>query len=283
MLLANTYNINQVINSIKQNWANILSISLAILGLLFGYYWYQQGLAERNPIFIVEPIRAEILSSKKIKTNALSVYYRSSSNQEIKIKSDLTAARFYFWNDGKLPIKAEEVLEPIKISLTDKTARILSSGILKESRLVTGIKLKKTSSNELSLTFKILEQGDGAAFQLIYEGDPKSNIVISGVIEGVGKIGNNRSLFGISVWQVVLKKIGPIIWGILGGVFSTMLMPPLRLYSPPRFKKIITRILKILCLVAVAFWLYNYIHSRSQAIRAEAETRISNLVPSDLR
>jgi hypothetical protein len=99
------------------------------------------------------------------------------------------AAVVYIWNDGKLPIKAEDVLEPLKIDL-DSGCEIIDARILKVSRAVTRFAkgdVSDTAKNELPISFGILERNDGAVLQIIYTGKPEARVSVSGVVMGAGQ------------------------------------------------------------------------------------------------
>lgn len=100
------------------------------------------------------------------------------------IQSDVTSVYFYFFNQGKETIKKENVYDPIKISL-DADAQILDYKILKVARNVSGIGLTYDSlSKALVIDFKALEQDDGLAAQVIFEGNRQAVMSVSGGIDG---------------------------------------------------------------------------------------------------
>jgi hypothetical protein len=100
----------------------------------------------------------------------------------------VSAAVVYFWNDGKLPIKTEDVLEPLKIEL-DPNCEIIDARILRVTRAVTRFARGEVSDkarNSLPLSFGILEHEDGGAVQIIYTGKPDTRVSATGTIVGAG-------------------------------------------------------------------------------------------------
>ncbi len=100
----------------------------------------------------------------------------------------MNAVILYFWNDGKMPIRSDDVLDPVRVSL-EPGCEIIDARILKIGRPVTGIAkgdVIGTATNELPITFKILEHNDGAAVQIIYTGNPDAQTSLTGTIVGAG-------------------------------------------------------------------------------------------------
>jgi hypothetical protein len=147
----------------------LISVPLAI-------FLYLQSVAERAPTYYVSPHRARIVDTSL--SAPLQVQYKGKD-----LNSDVTAATVYVWNNGKLPIKAEDVLEPITVQL-EEGCQILDSRLLKVSRPVTKLAIADPVKNTLPVSFNILERGDGAAIQIIYAGKPDTTIVVRGTVVG---------------------------------------------------------------------------------------------------
>jgi hypothetical protein len=164
---------------------SLIGFFVGVVSLLYAFHTTQESKQTRDPSFVVDPSRATIFDPKQIAGAPIRVLRRDGT----PLQSDLVAVRFYFWNAGKLPIHRSEVLLPIEIHL--KGASILDAKILKRTRQVTGLRLLPAPSGpstSLLLDFSILEQGDGAACQVLYEGRPDAIISVSGAIEGAKDI-----------------------------------------------------------------------------------------------
>ncbi len=160
-----------------------LGIVIGVLGILLSLYLYEQSIREREPCFITDPVRTEILKSSDVVGVPIKVIRTDGS----EIRSDLSSIRYYLWNNGKEPIHANQVLEPISIRLDDPNARLIYPSILKISRGVTGLDVRASPNDPertLLISFKILEKDDGVTGQIIYEGSPNARLLVSGVIEG---------------------------------------------------------------------------------------------------
>lgn len=181
-------------NLFEKRWFNILTLLLSILGVIATVIMSLALVKERKPIFLVEPIKSLILDSKKLEKAPIKILRKDSGNE---IKSDLLLLKFYFWNRGKQSIKKEDILKKIIISFNDYQNEIIDFRLIKITRDVTKINLKrydKDPQRKLELNFKILEKNDGFLGQIIYSGNPKAKLEISGTIEGVKKILTNKSM-----------------------------------------------------------------------------------------
>lgn len=155
----------------------LVSVPLAI-------YFYYQSVSERAPMYYVSPQRTRIVDTSIPAPSQLQVLYRGKD-----LNANVSAVTLYIWNDGKLPIKAEDVLEPLKVQL-EAGCEILDARLLKVSRTLTNLakgEVPETEKNSISMSFRILERGDGAALQIIYTGKPDTAVSVKGAIVGAGE------------------------------------------------------------------------------------------------
>jgi hypothetical protein len=154
-----------------------------VVSLILAYYWHGQSIQERAPTYHVSPTRARIVDTSVPAPPQLQVLYKGKG-----LNANVSAAIVYFWNDGKLPIKSEDVLEPVKIEL-EPGCEILDSRVLKVSRPLTSLNKGEVSDgakNVLPLSFRILEHNDGAVLQIIYSGKPEARLTVTGAVIGSG-------------------------------------------------------------------------------------------------
>jgi hypothetical protein len=159
----------------------ISSVISIVITLIFGYYFLYVGNRERRPTFYVDAIRTTILD-KQHAANAPLLLLKSNGDT---ITSDVTSLYFYFFNQGNETLKHENIYAPLKIVMSD-SVEILDFKILKVARKVSGIEvLRDTLPNALRIQLKALEQDDGVAGQIIYEGNKNASIRLEGGIDGV--------------------------------------------------------------------------------------------------
>lgn len=162
-----------------RTYITIVSLSIGVIGL----YHYYESVQERLPTYYVSPTRARIVDTSIPAPPQLQVLYRGKD-----LNANVSAATVYLWNAGKLPLKAEDVLEPVKIDL-EPGCEIIDARILKTSRSVTKFakgEISETAKNSLPVSFALLERNDGAAVQIIYSGKPNAAISVAGTILGAG-------------------------------------------------------------------------------------------------
>jgi hypothetical protein len=201
----------------KSDLLGILGVIVGVVGVFLSVYTYQLSREVREPYFIVDSLRTEILTSKNIKEAPI----RVTSRDGREVKSDVTSLRFYFWNNGKAAIHKGDVLEGLVISLDDKKGKILDYKLLKTSRHVTQLDLKRIGNlQELGVSFDILEHNDGFVGQMIYEGNPNAKLKISGVVEGAQIISQPDSLLHMELWKAIFEVFACAIFWVLWFIFS---------------------------------------------------------------
>jgi hypothetical protein len=101
-----------------------------------------------------------------------------------EVKSDVTAVQVALWNDGDLPIRQSDVMEPVKIITPG--CRILDASLCKQSRDGVNMRLALDDlvDGKLGVSWEILEPNDGGVIQLIYAGPASAPIELRGVLKG---------------------------------------------------------------------------------------------------
>ena len=160
----------------------------------------------RDPFFLVDPSRTEIISHARVESAPIRVL----RNDGEAVTGDLYALRFYIWNAGKRSIKRVDVLDTIKLAFDD-SAEILDFKILNRSRQITGSELYPERVGRrlraLTVSFLILERDDGFTGQITYQGSGDAHLRISGTIEGAP--GGFRDASTPS-WMMVIRS-SPVV------------------------------------------------------------------------
>lgn len=155
---------------------------IGITGVSLALYFHAQSVQDKKPLYYLGQ-RATIVDSAVATPSPLQVFYKG---QPIG-NTNVVELVLYFWNGGKLPIKTEDILEPVQIEVA--SGEILESRVLHISRSVTKFEIHPVSEspkNVLPLSFGILEHNDGAAIQIIYAGKADTAITVKGTIVGAG-------------------------------------------------------------------------------------------------
>jgi hypothetical protein len=253
----------------RRDYLGIFFGLTTVLGLALAYYWHAQSVQERVPTYYVNPARARIIDTSIPIPSELQVLYQGKN-----LNANVGAVVVYFWNDGKLPIKADDVLEPLRIEL-DPTCVILDARLLKTSRSVTRFakgEVSEGAKNSLPLSFSILERNDGASFQIIYSGNSDTDVSVKGTVVGAGKprlLAPDEKSFEASARrrtlkiQAVLAELILAIAGLVSGYFwgrglgprgprPANSMPT----SRPRVLTFANATLSFVCLVLIGFGLW---------------------------
>lgn len=193
-------------NFLRKNWVGLLGLLFGLIGIALSVVFYTQTLASREPVFLVDPNRTEIIRADRVSDAPLKIVRTEGG----EISGDISSVRVYLWNRGNTSIKPENILRPLKLTLGDPQGEILDFRILKRSRGVVAPEIARfpeDSKRVLSVKFKILEQNDGFCLQIIYLGSFSADITIDGQVEGVPyRIGASQ-IEESRFWVVYLNKV----------------------------------------------------------------------------
>ena len=145
-------------------------------------YFYFAALRSRELVYYVHPNKSVIVKSGQ--ASGIRVLH-----ENVEVRTDVTALRISIWNAGKESIKPEHLLHPVLIDTKDKVP-ILEASVQRVGRPVSDIQLDRSeiSKGRLGVSWRILENLDGAAIQLIIAGAESTEIVVTGTIEGQGTV-----------------------------------------------------------------------------------------------
>jgi len=256
-------------------WIAAASLALGIIGIAMAVYFYRRTDKKRVPTFMVNPSKRTLVQPELAKFDKFSLLYDGT---EVG-KSGITAIQVYFWNSGSLEILSSQVLKPYSISISN--GRILSWSIIKTNRGVIHPQLVRDDENfnSLRLSFAVLEPGDGAVIEIVYDGPPAAKVEIDGVCVGshrpmvLPSDGRSFSTRPKQFLDAYMDFIMLLLWiCILGSILYGLSKIVQRLFGE--------RILLIVFLVfegcLVAFLILNFI--RDQYSRATRK-----YIPPDIR
>lgn len=214
---------NQILKNERFWW--ILGL---LISALVSLYFFIISVKEREPTFIVEPIKTQIVDSKNIIGSPIQVIIGDS----IGVNENITVVRFYFWNAGKEPIMGTDALSEILISTTGK-AKIIHSKILKTSREVCELSINQMDSTHLKVKFRILEKNDGFTGEIFVLGDSKTDLAIEGEVVGVKDFSKDILSIKILKAPTFLLLIFIVVAGIITIVRFNSVVPEVDSYSIP--------------------------------------------------
>jgi hypothetical protein len=152
----------------------------SIIGIALAIHFFNLTKEIREPFFFDYPVKTKLIESKFLNDAPFKIFRLNGE----EIKRDVSSSTFYFWNQGKKPIRTEDILDSLIVSLYD-SSEILKFEVLGQSREVCKFNLVQINKHQLKLDFNIVEQFDGCVAQIIYIGDANQKLQIKGNIEGV--------------------------------------------------------------------------------------------------
>lgn len=250
---------------------------------------------------MIDPIRAPVIDSKSFPKTTIRVVKENN----IPIEGDVTSVRFYFWNNGREPIRRENILNPIVVFLSDKSGEILDYRLLSLSRPevinATVERNEHDPKTSVKISFRILEKYDGFTGQLLYSGDPNANLIIKGVIEGVKEIETNASLSKFAFYKhIFLNFVLPmlsiivgflIIWSTFHGKRAAERSGKVFVWLEhnlgekidrisPTVARLLWVVIPIIFLIMIGFFAWKDMYPRSQG---EINKSLIRIIPSEIR
>jgi hypothetical protein len=175
--------------------AGIFGIVGTILAIVF---WFESK-SEPDLTYYISPARTPIL--KKDSLENFSVTFHGAP-----VVGDLSSAQVQIWNQGKAPIRSEDILKPITISTPN--GELIYQVTAKPSRQVIGMSILTTNNtSKLNVGWKILEHNDALQLQIIYGGGVDMPLMIDGVIVGQERLTQfttEKHIFSSELFAVVL-------------------------------------------------------------------------------
>ena len=136
--------------------------------------------AQRELCYCINPIRTPIIRAEK--KSEISITYKG-----LTVVGDVTAVQIAIWNAGREPIRSEDVLSPIVLSIPKDTL-LFEVRVVETNRAVIAFRIDSFYTNSQSICMKmnwrILERADGALIQLIYAGRAEPRVGLEGTIVG---------------------------------------------------------------------------------------------------
>ena len=173
-------------------WFTGISALAGVVGIPLSILLFFVGLASRDLRLTVNSVPIVVVNSASFPT----VITNPNTSSELivtyggkRVTTDVTAVQLALWNAGKMAIKPENVLQSLIITTGDNSP-IIDASSVKIVREISGITLDSREAERgiLRVSWRILERGDGAVFQIMYLGSPGISINGNCIIEGQGAV-----------------------------------------------------------------------------------------------
>jgi hypothetical protein len=205
-------------------WVGFIGTICGIIGLPLAVILFFYSVKTPDLTYSVYPIKTTVIQS------GLAAGLRILHNNE-EIKGDVTAVQIAIWNNGREAIVKENFLTPVKI-VTQPAVQILEATIRTQSRKEIEFSLDNRSLKEgvVPVSWRILEQSDGATVQLIYAGPVETKIDLEGAVVGQRIIARTYTLStrGSTKRSPIVYLISLIVAGVLfcGLIYAVYNIPP---------------------------------------------------------
>lgn len=160
-------------------WVSISSAVISIVALPLSIYFFLASRSAPELTYAINPGRSVIASTSD--SLPLTVQYRGEA-----IRGSVVVARIALWNAGTAPVHREDILSrDITIHLAPD-ARILQLTVDSVSTQFSELSatMNDSTRNSAAVRWRVLEPGDGALLQLVYEGSPGDSLHLSGTVVG---------------------------------------------------------------------------------------------------
>ncbi|MGR3311398.1 MAG: hypothetical protein ACUZ77_11580 [Candidatus Brocadiales bacterium] len=168
-------------------WPNVLSISLALIGIILAIFFYIKGKRTKKPTYAIRS--TNLIRDFKGRFGKLKIKY---GDEPI---SNFTATKVAFWNNGKETIngsKGGDIATTDQLMIKVKNgSRFLDSDVLHPKKDDNpnqfSIKPSEDGSHVL-IQFEYLDKGQGGVMQLLHTGKSSDDVEVCGTIKGYGKL-----------------------------------------------------------------------------------------------
>ena len=169
-----------VLDDLKKPF-NLLSMVIAVLGILMGVYFYLESRQRREPYYLLH--QSSQIYSKAVTSPKITVIDSLGK----AVSGNIHVLELSFWNAGKLSIEPPDVRTPIFLEFPEGY-RLLDFNVVRQNKpAVTAFKLSELPTDNASqprvrLDWAHLDPGLGARLQFIYVGDANPKLRFKGDI-----------------------------------------------------------------------------------------------------
>jgi len=183
----------------------LMGFIVGIVSLTATVYFGIAALKSRDLSLTVNPTKTTLVKAGQ--SSDLHVLYKGQS-----VLTDVTALQVELWNAGKESIRQEHILSPIILQTSPKLP-ILEVRLRHTSRPVADISLDEShlADGKVGVSWKILEQNDGAIIQFIVAGPSNVTVVGQGSMEGDPAVSSVNLLSQGWLGIAVLLAVGSLL------------------------------------------------------------------------
>ncbi len=245
---------------------NVISISLAVLGILVAIFIYYKTSKKREPVYLIKNI--SLLDEHVNELRPIEVTYEKS-----KIKN-LSVAHIAIWNAGKETVNKSDFAksDPLRV-VSSNNHKILDAMIVSQPEPTNAFKvslLGKSLKKRVKIDFDYFDLNQGIVLKVYHTGNSKEDITVCGTVKKFGQIKSIDSAWSMSLLKVFEKYgfLNPVTYlpkkykRALASIFLLVLpvVPLTEILFPEVYKSTTTKANIILSvLLIVIYWPLGYI------------------------
>lgn len=231
----------------KISWWNIVTTTLAILGIALAIFFHLANQKEREPAFLSTKGLLIYDSHSDLKSSNYKIS-QITEDGEKPLVGNVYVQELAFWNKGRLEIENEHILDPLIFQFPDGY-EVIDAFISESTREKIVNPTVKFEGRNVEFSFDILERNEGFKIQVVFSGEEYKKPEILGDIKGVDKIDskeeltNDNILYGIAI--VILYAVGFLVLGVVVVLLMLLFDLVLRKATPEKEKIIKKNLEKI--------------------------------------
>ncbi|MAY15631.1 hypothetical protein [Thalassolituus sp. UBA2009] len=232
---------------LKISWWNVISTTLAVLGIALAIFFHLANQKEREPAFLSTKGLLIYASHSDLKSSNYKMS-QITEDGEKPLVGNVYVQELAFWNKGRLAIESEDVLEPLMFQFPEGY-EVIDAFVSESTREKIVNPAVNFDGTKVGFSFDILERDEGFKIQVVFSGEEYKKPSISGDIKGVDKIDskeeltNDNILYGIAI--VLLYAVGFLVLGVVIVLLILLFDLGLRKVAPEKEKIIKKNLEKI--------------------------------------
>lgn len=223
-----------------------LAIIFFVLGTAVSWYFYDLSIQRPQLTIVVNSIKSEFQRPDD-------PHFTFDYDGKPITGNAITAMQVAVWNAGTAPIKADDVLEPIRIQVSNScpvVAMVVKKISRKACQFEASVSLEERQQGQIPLKWKILEPGDGAIIEIVYSGDAHQTATLVGTIEGQKELRNITDLPNAT--PADLRNV--MYLGIFTGMISASIISIIIIARKRRIVESYHKGMFLACLVVLPMW-----------------------------
>lgn len=174
--------LHNIVNLFNNSYFNVISFTIALLGIALSIYFYKKSIRTKQPIYITRTINLIKQNVQKIETVEITYNKEPISN--------LSITKIALWNDGKETINHTDIAQNdgIKVKIHEDF-QILDSEIIYSKNKANDFNIQiQNDFKSINLSFDYFDFEEGIVLLIYHTGINNSNISITGTVKSVKRI-----------------------------------------------------------------------------------------------